>query len=152
MPEPLVCLVTCKLPPDHTAANLSRVVLQDADRLEIASIRVERIQTLEKKKGVGMCVGPVFSDVPHFMVRLAFLWLLHVSDCKSCPYSKAGKIQLQIKCTRKSCQYRSCWTRRITFNTQTDLHIVLWCSSAPPATLPPTTLHITEHAVYARGA
>jgi hypothetical protein len=70
-PEPMECIITCQLPPGHEHTNIERLALRDAEGAARATLRVERIETLEKKRGWGICVGPVFSDVPQYEVCMA---------------------------------------------------------------------------------
>ena len=67
-PEPMECIITCQLPPGHEQTILGHLTLRDAEGADRAAVKVERIQALEKKRGWGLCVGPVFSDVPQFEV------------------------------------------------------------------------------------
>ncbi len=68
-PDPMECFITCDLPAGNGNTTLGRILLKDAAGNLRASMQVERIETPAVKKGVGLCVGPVFSDVPQYDVR-----------------------------------------------------------------------------------
>ena len=67
-PEPMECFITCNLPSGHEQTVLDRLALRDEAGSTRATVRVERIEVPEIKRGWGICVGPVFSDVPQYEV------------------------------------------------------------------------------------
>jgi hypothetical protein len=70
-PEPRECMVTCALPAKHHSANVTEVLLMDKHGNMPVSRPVERTRVLKQKKGLGICVGPVFTDTPQWLVRSA---------------------------------------------------------------------------------
>jgi hypothetical protein len=68
MPEPRECIVTCTLPAKQHAANVSEVVLIENHGNRPISCAVERTRVLKQKKGLGICMGPVYTDTPQWLV------------------------------------------------------------------------------------
>ncbi|CAK0784444.1 hypothetical protein CVIRNUC_007648 [Coccomyxa viridis] len=78
-PELRECFLKCKLP--HQGLRLEHVTIESSDGQALATWAVEEVDKLPqgKPKGVGMCVGPIFSSTPTTLDWLQYYAELGVS-------------------------------------------------------------------------
>ncbi|EIE19825.1 hypothetical protein COCSUDRAFT_48697 [Coccomyxa subellipsoidea C-169] len=74
-PQLRECFIFCNLP--GPGSDLEEVAIEDADGEAMVTWPVEEVERLPKgqAKGVGMCVGPIFSETPTFLD-----WLQYYAD------------------------------------------------------------------------
>lgn len=74
--ETVECFVSCELHPERVRESppKTRVTLLDGDRKEMhEGVEIEKLEVAgSEHKGVGMCVGPIFSESPQFLDWLTF--------------------------------------------------------------------------------
>ena len=132
-PEPRECLVTCALPAKHHSANVSEMVLIDKHGYRPVSRPVERLRVLKQKKGLGMCVGPVFTDTPQWLVRPAAFASCMLSCKHACVSGTSGPCCPPLHGAPHACTCeRAACTKRLTVSAhKTPVQLSCWMSCRP---------------------